>query len=123
MICDKDENAPRLQVRCRAQSGAIAVMPILDLSAGGIMVPFKRWAAVPGERVLATIEGFSVLSGVLVWEENGLAGIAFDEALHEAVFDQICGKLEGTCVHTANLVEQLEHERVCAAAQRRRFLV
>ena len=123
MICDKDENAQRLHVSCRGQSGAIAVMPILDLSAGGLMVAFKGWVAIPGERVLATIDGFSTLSGVLVWAEDGLAGIAFEEALHEAVFDQMRSKLEGAYSDTSALASQREHERVTMGSKRRRFLV
>ena len=123
MICDKGEIAPRLHVRCRAQSGAIAVSPILDLSAGGLMVAFNGWAAMPGERVLATIDGFSALSGVLVWAEGGLAGIAFEEALHEAVFDQMRSKLEGDHGDTGALVSQREHEQVTTGSERRCFLV
>ncbi|OYX67259.1 MAG: hypothetical protein B7Y88_00335 [Sphingomonadales bacterium 32-64-17] len=123
MICDIGENIPRLHVRCRAQSGAIAVMPILDLSAGGLMVAVKGWAAMPGERVLATIDGFSALSGVLVWAEDGLAGIAFEVALHEAVLDQVHSKLEGTYLDATELVSQREDERVTTGSERRRFLV
>ena len=123
MICENHENAPQLRVRCRAQSGAIAEMPLLDLSAGGFMVPFRGWAAAPGERVLATIDGFSALPGVLVWVEDGLAGIAFEEALHEAVFDQICRKLEGTFVDPAALASQRDRERSGVGAQPHRFLV
>ncbi len=87
------------------------------------MVAVKGWAAMPGERVLATIDGFSALSGVLVWAEDGLAGIAFEVALHEAVLDQVHSKLEGTYLDATELVSQREDERVTTGSERRRFLV
>ncbi|MEN7538691.1 PilZ domain-containing protein [Aurantiacibacter flavus] len=95
MNCEQDSTPAQLNVRCRAPSGSIAVMSVLDLSAGGIMVRFAGWDARPGERVLTTIDGFSARPGVLVWVEDGRAGIAFAEALHEAVFDQLRRCLEG----------------------------
>ena len=122
MICEQDDTTARLTVRCRAQSGATAVLPVLDISAGGFMVPYEGWDAAPGERVLATIAGFSVRPAELVWVEDGLAGIAFAEPLHAAVFDQMRSKLEGTFVDAAALALQREQEEAAAAAPRRRLL-
>lgn len=106
---DEDGGIP-LNVRCRAQSGATAVLPVLDISPGGCMVPCKGWEAIPGERVLTTLGGLGVRPSRLVWVEDGRAGIAFDEVLHYAVYDLLRARLDGTYVDLAAQALQREQE-------------
>lgn len=101
MIEHQNDDATVLTVRCRAQSGAMAILPIIDLSPGGLLVPNKGWDAMPGERVLATFGGLGVRSSQLVWVEDGQAGIAFDEPLHAAVYDQLRDRMAGTYIDLA----------------------
>lgn len=86
---------PRLTVRCRAQSGSIAELEVLDISAGGCMVEYVGWQADPGERVLTTVRGLGVEPSRLIWVEDGRAGIAFERPLHTAVYDYLAALLDG----------------------------
>jgi hypothetical protein len=79
---------PELRIKCRSRRGNSADLEVLDLSIGGAMVEARGWAATPGERVLVTLPGLSAQPGELVWIEDGRAGIAFEQPLHETVFDK-----------------------------------
>ncbi|RPF71900.1 PilZ domain-containing protein [Aurantiacibacter spongiae] len=83
----KDEDA--LRIRCRARSGMNADLEVLDISEGGCMVECRGWSASEGERVLATLPGLAAQPATLVWKEDGRAGIAFEQPLHEAVFTHL----------------------------------
>ena len=79
----------KLVVKCRFQSGGNVDLTVLDLSPGGCMVDRKRANAEPGGRVLVTLPGLSPQSAQVVWVEDGHAGIAFEQPLHEAVLDHL----------------------------------
>ncbi|QZH75918.1 MAG: PilZ domain-containing protein [Erythrobacter sp.] len=77
-----------LRIKCRSRRGNSADLEVLDLSIGGAMVEARGWAGTPGERMLVTLPGLSAQPGELVWIEDGRAGIAFEQPLHETVFDK-----------------------------------
>ncbi len=77
-----------LRIKCRSRRGMSADLEVLDISIGGAMVEARGWSASPGERVLVTLPGLSAQPSELVWIEDGRAGIAFEQPLHETVFDK-----------------------------------
>ena len=89
MVTQVQERREWVRVKVRAKAGGSSDLEVLDISAGGCMVDFHGSAARPGERVLITLPGLSPLSGELVWVEDGRAGIAFVQPLHETVFDRL----------------------------------
>ena len=81
------------RVKCRSRSGVSADFAILDISAGGLMTACVGWTAKPGDRVLATLPGLAAQPMELIWKEDGRAGLAFEQPLHEAVLDRLCAVL------------------------------
>ena len=77
-----------LRIKCRTRRGMSADLEVLDLSIGGAMVEARGWTAQVGDRILVTLPGLSAQPGELVWKEDGRAGIAFEQVLHETVFDR-----------------------------------
>lgn len=114
-MVDDDVEGTALMVLCRAKSGSVADLKVLDISPGGCMVASAGWMAEKGERVLTTVRGIGVQTSHLVWMEDGRAGIAFDQPLHAAVYDYLLARLEGY-VET----EREEAARVEAAQAERR---
>ena len=84
-----------LRIKCRSRRGMSADLEVLDISIGGAMVEARGWSATPGERVLVTLPGLSAQPAELVWNEDGRAGIAFEQPLHETVFDKFAAQLVG----------------------------
>jgi hypothetical protein len=94
-MLEEDDEKSALMVLCRAKSGAVADLQVLDISPGGCMVASAGWMADLGERVLTTVRGIGVQTSHLVWMEDGRAGIAFEQPLHAAVYDYLLARLEG----------------------------
>lgn len=68
-------------------------LEVLDLSIGGAMVEARGWTAQPSDRVLVTLPGLSAQPAEVVWVEDGRSGIAFEQPLHETVFDTFVAQL------------------------------
>jgi hypothetical protein len=81
-----------LRVQCRLRAGGVVELDLLDLSAGGCMVRFRGGADV-GDRVLVRLPGLGFQPAAISWLEDGLAGIGFEQPLHEAVLDHLSVRL------------------------------
>lgn len=79
----------KLLAKVRSPKGGTLDLEVLDISAGGCMVNRRHWSLEPGKRVLVTLPGLSAQPGELVWVEDDLAGIAFEQVLHEAVLGHL----------------------------------
>ena len=77
-----------LRIKVRSRRGMSADLEVLDISIGGAMVEARGWTAEPGDRVLVTLPGLSAQPAELVWIEDGRGGIAFEQPLHETVFER-----------------------------------
>ena len=88
-------DSQELRIKCRSRRGASADLEVLDISIGGAMVESRGWTAEVGERVLITLPGLSAQPAELVWKEDGRAGIAFEQTLHETVFDRLEAMIAG----------------------------
>ncbi len=80
-----EKATPKLTAKCRSAKGSTVVLDVLDLSAGGCMVDRRAWSARPQDRVLVSLPGLASQPATVVWIEEERAGIAFEQALHEAV--------------------------------------
>ena len=90
MTANASHNASdRLKVKCRFKLGSNTELDVLDISAGGCMVERGRWAAECGDRVLLMLPGLAYQPATIVWMEDDLAGIAFEQTLHEAVLTHL----------------------------------
>ena len=85
--------AQKLKVKCRSKSGSSVELDVLAISPGGCMVDSKRWAVDPGQRALAQLPGLTFQPVNVVWIEDGRAGFAFEQPLHEAVLENLWQRL------------------------------
>ncbi len=82
-----------LRIKCRSRRGMSADLVVLDLSIGGVMVEARGWSAAPEDRILVTLPGLSAQPAEVVWIEDGRAGIAFEQLLHETVYDKFAAQV------------------------------
>lgn len=78
---------------CRSHSGAKIELPVLDLSPIGCMVRRHAWSAQPDDRILIQLEGLGFQPATVSWIEGELAGIEFEQLLHEAVLERLQASL------------------------------
>ena len=53
------------------------------------MVNRRAWSAQPDERILIQLDGLGFQPARVSWVEDELAGIEFDQLLHEAVLERL----------------------------------
>ncbi|MBY0343213.1 MAG: PilZ domain-containing protein [Sphingomonadales bacterium] len=78
-----------LTVKSRVRSRVVFV-ELLDLSEGGCKIRAKPGFAEVGDRVTMKVNGINTPLGAVAWIEGGLAGVAFEGAMHPAVLDFLC---------------------------------
>lgn len=78
-----------LTVKSRVRSRLVFV-ELMDLSEGGCKIRAKPGFAEVGDRVTMKVGGINAPLGVIAWVEGGLAGVAFEGAMHPAVIDFLC---------------------------------
>ena len=78
-----------LTVKSRVRSRVVYV-DLLDISEGGCKIRAKAGFAEVGDRVTMKVNGINAPLGVIAWVEGGLAGAAFEGAMHPAVLDFLC---------------------------------
>ena len=64
-------------------------LPVLDISLGGCMVDARSWSLRPGEPVSVKLPGLNWQPAELIWNEDGKAGIAFEEPLYEPTLEHL----------------------------------
>ena len=82
-----------MKAKCRSHSGVKVELSVLDLSPIGCMVRRHAWSAQPDERILIQLEGLGYQTATVNWVEGELAGIEFEQLLHEAVLERLQGSL------------------------------
>ena len=78
-----------LTVKSRVRSRVVFV-DLIDLSEGGCKIRGKPGFAEVGDRVTMKVGGINAPLGSIAWVEGGLAGVAFEGAMHPAVIDYLC---------------------------------
>jgi hypothetical protein len=81
-----DRRPMHLRVKSRVRSRVVFV-ELLDLSEGGCKIRAKPGFAEIGDRVTMKVNGINAPLGLIAWVEGGLAGVAFEGAMHPAVID------------------------------------
>ena len=82
-----------MKAKCRSQSGAKVELSVLDLSPIGCMVRRHAWSAQAHERILIQLEGLGFQPARVSWIEGDLAGIEFEQLLHDAVLERLKASL------------------------------
>jgi hypothetical protein len=80
-----------LTVKSRVRSRVVFV-DLIDLSEGGCKIRAKPGFAEVGDRVTMKVGGINAPLGSIAWVEGGLAGVAFEGAMHPAVIDYLCDR-------------------------------
>ena len=78
-----------LTVKSRVRSRVVFV-DLIDISEGGCKIRAKAGFAEVGDRVTMKVNGINAPLGTIAWVEGGLAGVAFEGAMHPAVLDFLC---------------------------------
>lgn len=74
---------------CRPHSGSKVEYEVLKLSPGGCLIDGRAWMPREGEAISVWLENLAAMPATVAWVEDGKAGIAFDQALHEAVYERL----------------------------------
>jgi hypothetical protein len=78
-----------MTVKSRVRSRVVFV-ELIDLSEGGCKIRAKPGFAEVGDRVTMKVNGINTPLGSVAWVEGGMAGVAFEGAMHPAVIDFLC---------------------------------
>lgn len=84
-----DRQVAAYDAEVRYQSSRKLSLPVLDISLGGCMVDARSWSIRPGERVSVKLPTLNWQPAKLVWNEDGRAGIAFEEPLYEPTLEHL----------------------------------
>lgn len=84
-----DRFAAGYDAEVRYHNGRKLKMPVLDISLGGCMVDARSWTVRPGEPVSVKLPSLSYQPAEVVWNEDGRAGIAFEEPLYEPTLEHL----------------------------------
>jgi len=68
----------------------VVFVDLVDLSEGGCKIRAKPGFAEVGDRVTMKVNGINAPLGTVAWVEGGMAGVAFEGAMHPAVIDFLC---------------------------------
>ncbi|WP_082922584.1 PilZ domain-containing protein [Croceicoccus mobilis] len=71
-------------IECRVNGRAFSAL-LCNISLSGCMIETPLNRVSYGDRLFMKIEGSIRLAGLAIWREGHLAGIRFDELLHDAV--------------------------------------
>lgn len=89
-----DRRPMRLTVKSRVRSRMVFV-DLLDLSEGGCKIRAKPGFAEVGDRVTMRVGNINAPLGMIAWVDGGVAGVAFEGAMHPAVIDYLCNEGAG----------------------------
>ena len=78
-----------MKAKCRSQSGGKVELRVLDISPAGCMVERQAWSARVDERILIQLEGLGFQPASVCWVDDDLAGIGFEQLLHECVLERL----------------------------------
>ena len=78
-----------LTVKSRVRTRVVFV-DLIDISEGGCKIRARAGFAEVGDRVTMKVNGINAPLGCIAWVEGGLAGVAFEGAMHPAVIDFLC---------------------------------
>lgn len=84
-----EREAPFIMADIRASAGTSSRFRVLDLSRGGCLVDREVWGIREGQRVWISFPAVSNIIATVAWIEGDRAGLAFDQILHEAVYEHL----------------------------------
>jgi hypothetical protein len=78
-----------LTAHLRTRTGRVNEVRIVDISIAGCLIERRAIVLNPGDATLVKLPGLSNLRATVLWVEEYLAGIEFEELLHDAVFENL----------------------------------
>ena len=94
MILPDDLNdSDTLTAKVRNARGGTMDIPILDLPAAGCMINPRGVGLAEGDRVLLKLEGLEFMPCYVLWIEDNRAGIGFERAIHESVYEHLKSRI------------------------------
>ena len=78
-----------LPAQLRSRTGRVNQIRIVDLSIAGCLLERQALTLDVGDAVLVRLPGLSYCRAVVVWCEDETAALAFDEILHDAIFEHL----------------------------------
>jgi len=78
-----------LPAQLRSRSGRVNPIRIVDLSIAGCLMERQAMALGVGDSVLVRLPGLSYIRAEVVWVEEGIAALSFEEVLHDAIFEHL----------------------------------
>lgn len=79
----------QMLARIRSKGIEVPGIEVLDLSLAGCMIRTGGWTLREEQRVLVSLPNCANLPGMVLWVENGRAGLLFDQLLNEAVYEHL----------------------------------
>ena len=90
---DEFNGVKPLMAKIRNARGGMTDLVIQDLSAAGCMIDPRGVGLCVDDRVLVKLEGLEFIPACVLWIEDNKAGIAFERAIHETVFEHLSSRL------------------------------
>jgi len=87
-----------LMIKGRVQSRAIYA-DLIDISECGCKLRASSGFANVGDRVTMRMNGINAPLGKVVWVENKIAGVVFENPMHIAMLDHLCESVDGATPH------------------------
>ena len=94
MAFDANWNDPNeLCATCRSRTGTLMQLAVLDLSVRGCMVERRAWGVKAEDHILIRLPGLSYQPADVLWVEEDVVGIAFDQPIYEPVLAHLLQRL------------------------------
>jgi hypothetical protein len=78
-----------LTAHLRTRTGRVNEVRIVDISTAGCLIERRAIVLNPADPTLVKLPGLSNLRATVLWVEEYLAAIEFEELLHDAVFENL----------------------------------
>jgi len=87
--CGSEKSKIALISRLRTARGLVNTVHVVELTLAGCLIDQCALSVRQGERVLLRMPSLRYLAANVVWNEEGSAGLAFEEPLYEPVLDHM----------------------------------
>lgn len=92
-----DKEARVIISRLRSRNGFINTVDVVELTAAGCMIEKCSVSMREDDRVLIRMDGLRYLPAIVVWIDEGRAGLAFEDPLYEPVLDYMLESFKVLC--------------------------
>jgi len=83
--------------RLRSRTGLVNTVHVVELTMAGCMIEKCALSMRQDDRVLLRMPGLRYLPAIVVWIDEGRAGLAFEDPLYEPVLDHLRKAFKVVC--------------------------